>query len=425
MKKLITILLMFFSIAVFAQGANRTPGWRVVGNAYNGWAVDTVWHNVNINGWGESNAYFYAYTYMRWPGTNDGVSKTLWFRTGLDDWNGLNINGQAVTRGDCCSYAYGSYTAKPGDIVKLEFWSYNGGGGNWIWSIAWDPQGDGSYELLDGNTVAIDSSTDGGGSYWYSSDITNNQTTLVNTKRNSVSSITLGNKIYLEEKIGSSGSNVTIEQSGDYNVIQGLAGSNATIDGDNNTISIKQGSVLGRNLIQFDVLGNSNTITLWQARNLTTGLGQATDSGGHYIGLDLAGSSNTVTVKQNNAGGNNSGHFASITLAGDSNTFSLKQYDSSDKKFFGLLTGNSNVFDVTQSGTGNHYLDLLTTGNGHNVNITQKDSGTHKATITLQNFGGASNLTLLQQGSTGQTYSILQQCANLNGCSVTVTQGNP
>ena len=53
-----------FSIAVFAQGANRTPGWRVVGNAYNGWAVDTVWHNVNINGWGESNAYFYAYSYI-------------------------------------------------------------------------------------------------------------------------------------------------------------------------------------------------------------------------------------------------------------------------------------------------------------------------------------------------------------------------
>jgi hypothetical protein len=76
-----------------------------------------------------------------------------------------------------------------------------------------------------------------------------------------------------------------------------------------------------------------------------------------------------------------------------------------------------------QSGTGNHYLDLTLTGNGHNVNITQKDAGSHKATINLTNAGGATALSLVQQGNTNQVYSITQQCANLSGCSVSVTQG--
>lgn len=422
MKKLITILLMLISLTSFAQGT-RPYGWWVQGDAYNGWSVNGVWNYVSVNGWGYSNAWFYAYTYMRWPGIDNGMSRTIWFRTGLDDRHELNINGQPITRGDCCYYAYGSYTAKPGDIVKLEFWSYNGGGGNWIWDIAWNPDGNG-YVLLGGNDVSYLDSTYGGGSAWYSSDITNNQTTTINNKRSNISTMTLGNKIYIEEKIGTSGSNVNIEQSGNHNTIQGLSSNNAIIDGNNNTINIKQGSVLGKNLIQFNVVGNTNNVTLWQARNITNGLVSATDSGGHYVGLDLIGNNNTVINKQENNGGSNSGHFSTVNVIGDNNTFSLKQTNSNDKKFFGLITGNYNVFDITQSGNGTHYIDLMTIGNGHGVNITQKDNGTHKATITLQNAGGASNLTLLQQGATGQTYSILQQCANLQGCSVNVIQGN-
>jgi hypothetical protein len=66
---------------------------------------------------------------------------------------------------------------------------------------------------------------------------------------------------------------------------------------------------------------------------------------------------------------------------------------------------------------------LTMTGNGNSANITQTGAGSHKATINLANVGGASSLTLLQQGSTNQVYSITQQCANLSGCSVSVTQG--
>lgn len=421
MKKLITLFLLLFTLSAFSQGS-RPYGWWVQGNAYNGWQVNGVWNYVSVNGYGEPNSWFYAYTYMRWPGIDNGVPKTIWFRTGYDDWHGLNINGQAVTRGDCCYHAYGSYTAKPGEIVKIEFWSYNYGG-PWIWDIAWNPDGNG-YVLLGGTDVSYVDSTYGGGTGWYSSNITQSQSTLVMNKRTQLNSVSPGNKIYIEEKIGTSNSNVTIEQSGYQNVIQGITTNNATITGVANTLNVKQGSVLGSNLIQFDVNGNSNTVTLWQSRNVNTGTGITVDTGGHYIGSSTTGNSNTVSIKQSNNGGIHSGHFASVTVAGNNNNFNLQQTDNNDKKFFGILSGNQNIFNVSQFGTGNHYIDLLTSGNGHTVNINQKDNGTHKATITLQNFGGSSLLNLVQQGSTGQTYSILQQCANLQGCSVSVTQGN-
>lgn len=265
----------------------------------------------------------------------------------------------------------------------------------------------------------------GGAPAWPTSDgITNAQLNLKNSAKNRVAAITLGNHLYIEEKIGSSGNSVTVEQSGSYNKIAGVGGSNySIIDGDNNTINIKQGSVLGKNLIEFNVIGNSNSVTAWQARNESTGLGNSSDSGGHYFGLNLTGSSNNLTVKQSNTGGSSSGQFAYIDILGNSNQGLLRQSGNNEKLFFGVLTGNSNIFDVMQQGTGTHFIDLTLTGNGNNATILQKDSGNHKATVNLTNAGGANTLNLTQQGSTAQSINITQQCANLSGCSVTVTQG--
>jgi hypothetical protein len=261
-------------------------------------------------------------------------------------------------------------------------------------------------------------------SYPESTGITNTQLTQKNAAKNRVANISLGNYIYLEEKIGSSGSNVTIDQSGNYNKIAGLGGTgNATINGDNNTVNIKQGSVSGKNLIEFTITGDSNNLTVWQARNINTGLGQTGDSGGHYSGVNVTGNTNTLSVKQNNDGGSNSGQFSYIDISGNSNQGLLKQIGNNEKVFFGILSGNSNIFDITQQGTGSHYFDLTLSGNGNNVTANQKDSGSHRATINLTNISGASTLTLVQQGNTAQSINITQQCATLSGCSVTVTQG--
>jgi hypothetical protein len=255
------------------------------------------------------------------------------------------------------------------------------------------------------------------------SDISIAQTAQRNSAKTRVANIVLGNHLYLEQKIGSSGNAVTIEQTGNYNKIAGLGGGTyAVIDGDNNTVNIKQGDTLGKNLIEFSVTGNTNNITLWQARNPTTGLQDGQESGGHYMGLNINGSTNTLSLKQSNDGGASSGHFAYVDVTGNNNQGTLKQMGNGEKTFFGIINGSTNVFDITQQGSGS-YFDLALTGNGHSVTANQKDAGSHKATINLTNSGGASNVTLIQQGSAAQNINITQQCATLSGCSVSVTQG--
>jgi hypothetical protein len=256
------------------------------------------------------------------------------------------------------------------------------------------------------------------------SDITAGQIAQRNAAKNRVNSITLGNYLYIEQKIGSSGNSITVEQTGNYNKIAGIGGGTySIIDGDNNTLNIKQGDTIGKNLIEFSITGNTNNVSIWQARNPTTGLQDGSESGGHYMGLNITGNTNTLSLKQSNDGGSTSGHFAYIDITGNSNNGTLKQTGNGEKTFFGILNGNTNIFDVTQQGSGS-YFDLSLTGNGHNVTANQKDAGSHKATINLTNAGGASNVTLIQQGATAQNINITQQCATLSGCSVSVTQGS-
>jgi hypothetical protein len=264
----------------------------------------------------------------------------------------------------------------------------------------------------------------GGSATWpATSDITTIQTTQKTAAKSRVAGIQLGNSIYIDEKIGSSGNMVTIEQTGNSNKISGLAGTDyAVINGDNNVINIKQGDTIGKNLIEFGITGNTNTVSIWQARNPTTGLQDGNESGGHYLGLNVTGSTNTLSLKQSNDGGTSSGHFAYVDVTGNNNNGTLKQMSNGEKTFFGVVNGNTNVFDITQQGTGS-YFDLSLTGNGHSVTANQKDAGSHKATVNLTNSGGASTVTLVQQGSTAQNINITQQCATLSGCSVSVTQG--
>jgi len=255
------------------------------------------------------------------------------------------------------------------------------------------------------------------------SDITVNQTTQKNSAKSRVSNIVLGNSLHLEQKIGSSGNSVTVEQTGFYNKIAGLGGGTyAVVDGDNNTVNIKQGDTVGKNLIEFNIVGNTNNVSIWQSRNPTTGLQDGSESGGHYMGLNINGSTNTLSLKQSNDSGSSSGHFAYVDITGNNNNGTLKQSGNGEKTFFGIVNGNTNIFDITQQGSGS-YFDLSLTGNGHNVSANQKDAGSHKATINLINAGGASNVTLVQQGATAQNINITQQCATLSGCSVSVTQG--
>jgi hypothetical protein len=256
----------------------------------------------------------------------------------------------------------------------------------------------------------------------FSSEITSAQLAELNAAKTRRNSILAGNRIDLE--VNGPNNAVTIEQTGSWNKIQGLGGGNAVVGGFTNTVSIKQGDTLsGRNLIEYYSQGNGNNVTISQARNTTTGAQDGQESGGHIMRFSATGNSATYILRQGNDGGANSGHFLSYTMQGGGGTHTVKQSNDGEKRAWINITGNNNNETVLQSGTGNHYLDLTLTGNGHNVNVTQKDAGSHKATINLTNAGGATALTLVQQGNTNQVYSITQQCANLSGCSVSVTQG--
>ncbi len=259
----------------------------------------------------------------------------------------------------------------------------------------------------------------------FSSEITAAQQALLDAARARRNSITTGNKVYIQSD-GSSPT-VTIEQVGSWNQIQGLggAGTYATFNGFGGSLNIKQGDTLsGRNLIELGVSGNGNSVTISQARNTTTGAVDGQESGGHILRLSVTGNSGTYILRQGNDGGSNSGHFLNYTMSGGGGTHQVTQSNNGEKLAFINISGNYNNETVVQSGTGNHFLDLTLTGNNNSANITQTGSGSHKATISLINAGGASNATLIQQGSTPQVYSITQQCANLSGCSVSVTQGN-
>lgn len=256
----------------------------------------------------------------------------------------------------------------------------------------------------------------------FSSDITSTQLAELNAAKNRRNSMLARNQIDLE--VNGPNNNVTIEQVGQYNKVQGLGGGNAWVGGFTNTVSIKQGDTLsGRNLIEYYSQGNGNNVTISQGRNTTTGSQDGQESGGHILRFSATGNSGTYVIRQGNDGGANSGHFLSYNIIGGGGSHNIKQSNDNEKRMFVTINGNNNNETLLQSGTGSHYLDLTLTGNSHNVNVTQKDSGSHKATINLTNAGGASNLTLIQQGSTNQVYSITQQCANLSGCSVSVTQG--
>jgi len=191
--------------------------------------------------------------------------------------------------------------------------------------------------------------------------------------------------------------------------------------GDNNDITIRQGiTITGKNRIELYANGNNNTLNLNQGYNVD-GTVSLSEYNNHYQYLNLSGASNNITTKQIN-GTVNLGHFMETTISGNTNVLNMTQQGTGSKTLFLNVNGGSNSVTTNQKDSGQHYLDLSLTGNGHTVNATQQGTGNHAATINFTNTGGASTLNLNQSGSTNQTYSINQSCANAGGCATTITQ---
>lgn len=234
-----------------------------------------------------------------------------------------------------------------------------------------------------------------------------------------------GNTVYLDQQAGSSNNSITIQQYSSNNSVSGRSGQQyATISGSGNNITVRQGdpaNIVGKNLVELQLQGSNNTVEINQARIITTGAADGWDSNGHIASVKITGSGNVFRTQQTNTTAGP--HYMEVDLGGNNNNTTFRQLGDGTKRLWSNVNGSSNTLNILQGDAGNHYLDLSLTGNGHTVTVTQRNSGSHSATINLVNAGGSSNLTLLQQGNTNQVYSISQQCANLSGCSVSVTQG--
>jgi hypothetical protein len=241
----------------------------------------------------------------------------------------------------------------------------------------------------------------------YTSSISNSQTNQISTARGVTHS---GNGIYIEQ-IGDSNT-LTIVQDGDDNLIAGNGSlAKAEIVGDNNNTTLKQKGE--NNVILFGITGNSNTTTVDQ--------GVTTGADDNRVEFDIDGDSNILSITQNhnNTVGNN-GHYIAVDIDGDINNVNTSQLNDSDKKAFISVQGDDNDIDVNQWGSGSHYTEIAV-GSDQTVDITQDGSGNHNASISMSGY--ESGLDLTQDSSTGQVYSINQNCVNANGCgTTTITQ---
>ena len=225
-----------------------------------------------------------------------------------------------------------------------------------------------------------------------------------------------GNSVYLNQ----SGSNpsVTIEQVGQRNAVAGVNNPNAYLVGNNNSLVIKQSG--DDNLVLAKISGDNNRVQIPQGyyHNWANGAEYPASGSANDIAMvNILGNGNWAFMAQQGYS-----NLATSTTNGNSNNNTIVQYGN-DNKAYNIINGDGNSLSSWQQGNAN--LSVISmTGNGNHASTTQTGNNNSSA-ITLINAGGPSsvNVTQTNNGSgQGNLLSIQQQCATLNGCSVTINQ---
>ena len=206
--------------------------------------------------------------------------------------------------------------------------------------------------------------------------------------------------------------NLDFDQIGNNNTISWVSywgtgvGWGGDLDGSSNTIKLEQYNTTGtdENKIGFHILSSNNTINLCQGKtfvdeNDTTCENSATaEYGGHTIDLDIH-SGNTDLKGSQETGTGNADHYARIyTYGGDNNDIFFKQ-----------------------KGNGNKTLYFTVRTDNGEQSMVQKGDGVHTATIDLTG-SYTTDLDLTQNSNSNQSYTLTNNCQTSSGCSVTVTQ---
>ena len=350
---------------------------------------------ITIPDTGSQDIQFYLYA-------DDGVYMKIDDTVVINDWN---EQGPGMW-----NYVSTDQTLTGGQTYYIDMWWYENGGGAAV-KLYWDQTGSVALVPSSAYSTTIPTPT-------YSSAPTSAQ---LQSRTDSRNITTNGNEIYITQ----SGNNLDLDitQYDNDNLVAGTGSTannitDATITGDDNTVSITQGNNAGSfsddNVTLLDINGTNNSVTVRQGDNVD-------DVGGHRSSTNVVGNYNTLGILQENDGGvGSNGHYMEIDVAGNSNTMYMDQKDDGDKMLFLDVNGSSNDVDIIQQGTGEHFLDV-TAGSNQTIDINQDGSGSHAATIDMSGY--SSTLDLDQTGSTDQTYSLTQICTNANGCgTTTITQ---
>lgn len=225
------------------------------------------------------------------------------------------------------------------------------------------------------------------------------------------------NSIYIDQ-VGDN-NNVQISQTGNKSSISGIGQPAASIQGNNNSITIRQGAIAdtNKNEINLRAHGSYNNLNINQG--LTTTGGTTGSGNNHYQSVDVVGSYNAVTTQQTNTGGIG-GHYMETTVNGNTNNVVAKQTDNANKTMFTTVSGDNNTVNATQSGTGQHYLETVLMGNNNSVTATQSGATQNRASISITNAGGPGSVDLQQTG--GANYNISTTCVTAGGCGAVVVR---
>ena len=401
LRKISLFFLLLFSLNVWADVAYETwycPSWPCPTTNQTILSSGTLTTTINYD-WGggyvlDSGRTDYVVVHLTgtfvMPGTA-GQSYTVTFLNQDDDGSRLNVGGTTVIEDWSGLHGpanrTGNITLVGGQTYTYERWFSEWGGGAVMRQMWYIPGIHGGYTYMNATTDFISAQAQQPA---YSSDITILQQSRKTTET--------------AQRTSQSGNLIHIDQVGD-----------------NNTITIRQGTTLtGKNRIELYANGNTNTLNLNQGYNVD-GTVPVDEYNNHYQYLNLSGNSNSITTKQT-GGTINLGHFMESTVSGNTNNLNLIQQGTGSKTLFLNANGGANSVTTNQKDGGEHFLDINLMGNGHTVNAIQEGAGNHAATIDFTNAGGASSLTVTQGGATNQTYSIQQSCTNPAGCSTIITQ---
>ena len=176
------------------------------------------------------------------------------------------------------------------------------------------------------------------------------------------------------------------------------------VSGDNNQVVVEQWNntvSTDYNKIWIDINGDGNMVDVGQGCKFlyasSTECSRDThEDAGHEMEINIAGDSNAIRGGQK-AGTANPDHTLTIDI-------------------------NSNNNDVwfTQAGSGAKNLDLTINNDDNDVSVHQH-YGAHTATIELDGTY-PTDLYMNQTGGPPQTYTLMQNCVTVGGCTISVVQ---